>query len=199
MPASGRPSPSESNETLLARLLLRLRQGDERALEELFQRMGPALARFGTRFPVSSGVVEDVLAGVFIAVWERRAELDPGANLATYLYRAVRNGILDAMRKEAREQARYERELASGDVPGMGSASPADALAETNDRTTLLWEAARQLPEQQYSALWLRYTEGMVLQDVADSLGVSVAAVKSLLQRAHRTLRDRLGGVFEYL
>jgi len=56
-----------------------------------------------------------------------------------------------------------------------------------------LWQALRELPARQRAALVLRYYEDLSERDTAASLGCSVAAVKSLVQRGSHALRTIVG------
>jgi RNA polymerase sigma-70 factor (ECF subfamily) len=74
-----------------------------------------------------------------------------------------------------------------------------DAVTEAEAAADIVWAAASLLPESQRTALLLRYTHELSLVEVAETMELTVPAIKSLLQRAHRTLRERLGGVFQQL
>ena len=69
-----------------------------------------------------------------------------------------------------------------------------DPIAEAEQRESLrrLVADVRRLPEQQRSALLMRELGGMAYADLADALGVSVPAVKSLLVRAGSALAQAL-------
>ncbi len=183
-----------------ADLVARIRDGDEFAFESVFRTTAPKLIHFAIKFGVTSPTAEDVVTNVFVSLWDGRARLDISKNLDSYLYRAVRNGVLDTLRSARRETVRYERASVAGDVPGMGEmASSIDAVTEAEAAADIVWAAAALLPESQRTALILRYTNELSLAEVAESMELTIPAIKSLLQRAHRTLRERLGGVFQDL
>ena len=56
-----------------------------------------------------------------------------------------------------------------------------------------LWRALGRLPFEQRSTVILRELHGMRYAEIAFSLGVTTAAVKSRLARARQTLRAELG------
>lgn len=201
MPKQPRRSSSSSSAVVWPDdLVARIQRGDEHAFAVAFHALAPALIRFALKFGISSQVAEDVVTNVFVSTWESRDSLHPDQNLKTYLFRAVRNGTIDALRSRQRELARYQQQMELGEVPGMGAPVPgADARTETEGAADLLWRIVRELPEHQRTALLLRYTQEFSLAEVANAMGVTIPAVKSLLQRAQRTLRERLGGVFDYL
>lgn len=72
-------------------------------------------------------------------------------------------------------------------------AQAADAL---EDRA-VVWEAVRSLPRRQRAAIVLRFYEDMTEAQTAAALGCAVGTVKSLVHRALKTLRGRLGDTNE--
>lgn len=71
-----------------------------------------------------------------------------------------------------------------------------EQLAQSRDGDELepqrLTEAVASLPEQQRRAILLREWQGLSYREVADELGVSVAAVETMIFRARRRLADSL-------
>lgn len=189
--ASGRPARGTD-----AALVARLREGDERALESVFRRLVLPLARFACRVGAAEGDAEQLVMDVFFALWERRAELNDIVSIDAYLFRAVRNQALNAARGDARELRRNASALS-----WMADVTPirADVQTETDDMVERIRAYVAQLPEAQQTALFLRFTREMPLDDVAATMGVTTPAVKMLLQRALQTLRRRAGGLFEAL
>ena len=58
-----------------ADLVVRLREGDERAFEALFRAHAGALCRLAYHYLESTALAEDVVQDVLLRVWERRATL----------------------------------------------------------------------------------------------------------------------------
>ncbi len=65
------------------------------------------------------------------------------------------------------------------------------ADAATRDQTR---RALQALPTRQRTAIVLRYFEDLSEQETADAMGASVPAVKSLVQRAMKAMRQELDG-----
>ena len=60
----------------------------------------------------------------------------------------------------------------------------------------VLWQALRQLPARQRTAIVLRYYLDLPEAEVARLLGIPVGTVKSLVHRGLARLRDRLGAAY---
>jgi len=66
-------------------------------------------------------------------------------------------------------------------------------MAESGEvRETVQNEIAKLKPKFRV-ALVLKYSEGLSYNEIADVLGCSIGTVSSRLNRAHKTLADRLG------
>jgi RNA polymerase sigma factor (sigma-70 family) len=120
---------------------------------------------------------EDVLQDVFLRAYHAlRADRRPIA-LRAWLYRVAHNRCIDQIRRPA---------PAPEDIYELNRGVPSDPMAEAERREDLrrLIVDVRALPEQQRSALLMREMEGLSYNDLAEALGVTVPAIKSLLVRA---------------
>jgi RNA polymerase sigma-70 factor (ECF subfamily) len=69
---------------------------------------------------------------------------------------------------------------------------PPVGIATTDSRTEI-WDAVRQLPQRQRTAVALRYVADMTEQSIADVMDVRVGTVSATLHAARRRLADLLG------
>lgn len=116
--------------------------------------------------------------------WRRVSHLDrPGA----WVRRVAINRAISVRRRDVGERG------ALGRLAGR-AADPSGAV--TDDPSMVLWDetgvwaAVRALPREQASAVALRYAADLGIGDIAATMHLSEAAVKSLLHRARTTLRN---------
>ena len=171
--------------------------GDEdacRGLVDAHQRMVYAL---GYQLLGTHDEALDLSQEVFLRVFRTIGRFQGRASVRTWIYRIVVNGARNRRRWFQRHRSAYVVHLESyvqehGDLPApAGSTSPELAL----DRKELgqrVWRALARLPLEQRSAIVLRELHGMRYSEVAYSLGVTTAAVKSRLSRAREVLRQEL-------
>jgi RNA polymerase sigma factor (sigma-70 family) len=118
-----------------------------------------------------------VLQDVFLRAYNTlRADGRP-LTLRAWLYRVAHNRCIDQLRRPI---------PAAADIFDLNRApehDPTDA-AERRENLRRLVEDVRRLPEQQRSALLMREMEGLSYTELAEALGVTVPAIKSLLVRA---------------
>jgi RNA polymerase sigma-70 factor (ECF subfamily) len=107
---------------------------------------------------------------------------------------AFRAWLLTIARRTAYNHFRAARPVEALD-PDLESAlpDPATATAASDDRDAL-WAAARKLRPRQFEALWLRYAEGLTVEEVAGVMRLHSIHVRVLLHRGRRHLRHRLKG-----
>ncbi|HEY6761785.1 MAG TPA: sigma-70 family RNA polymerase sigma factor [Baekduia sp.] len=120
---------------------------------------------------------EDVLQDVFLRAYNSLRGDRREVALRAWLYRVAHNRCIDQLRRPA---------PAPEDVYDVNRGASKDLLDEAERREDLrrLIADVRALPEQQRSALLMREMEGLSYNELADALGVTVPAIKSLLVRA---------------
>jgi RNA polymerase sigma factor (sigma-70 family) len=124
---------------------------------------------------------EDVLQDTFLRAYSALRQDERPVTLRAWLYRVAHNRCVDHLRRPL---------PAASEVFDVSRPPVLDPPAETERREDLrrLVSDMRRLPEQQRSALLMRELEGLSYTELADALGATVPAVKSLLVRARLSL-----------
>ncbi len=95
----------------------------------------------------------------------------------------------------SRVRARMREPLAAGETEEVSGGADPVALAIRNEDVGAFWAAFSGLPRPQQQVFLLREFHGLSYDELALALGVSGAAVESLLFRARRGLRTALTSV----
>lgn len=133
---------------------------------------------------------EDVAQEALVRALGRLERHDPRSSFSAWLFTIVRRTCLNHLRAARRRTARETARLVPLATPPHEQPW---AIAAAREETTRLWAvAARELPERQFSALWLRTVEGLAVADVARVLGRPAATVKVLLFRGRKRLAEIL-------
>ena len=111
------------------------------------------------------------------------------ASFSTWLYTIARNTVLSELRKQRSSNIPLEE---SGFVPVASNDEVPEQAVLRNEKVGMVREAINNLPEKQRSALILREYEQLDYQEIANILGQSVSAVKSLLFRARSSVKSQL-------
>jgi len=183
------------------RLMLQVRDDDQAAFAELVERFQHRLVGVMHHLVGNADEAEDLAQEVFLRVYRNRKKYSPQAKFSTWLFTIANNLALNALRNRGRKPivplegtesgplgARPEEQLAKdvGPTPSYGLRQ-----AELSDR---IRAALDTLNERQKMAVILNKFEDMNYAEIAEVMGLTTKAVKSLLSRARARLRDALAG-----
>ena len=131
---------------------------------------------------------------VFLKVHDKLAGFKGDASVKTWIYRITINTCLDRIKAAKRKKRAFfgislSAEERTVDVPVFDH--PGVQLEE-REAMERLFADIDTLPENQRTALLLKGTEGLSMDEIAVVMGTSAKAVESLLSRARATLRARM-------
>jgi RNA polymerase sigma-70 factor (ECF subfamily) len=173
-------------------LIAAAQRGDRKALEQLLEMEQQRIYAFGLKMCRNQEEAKDVLQDTMLAVARSIGEFRGEASLPTWLFQIARSFCI----KKRRLRKGAPRTTESLEAPGaMGVADAAPNPEQTTrgkELELLLNEALSALPTASREVLVLRDVEGLTAPEVAEVLGVSVAAVKSKLHRARAALHKLL-------
>jgi RNA polymerase sigma-70 factor (ECF subfamily) len=205
---------STSTSTQERELLDAARGGDEDAFRLLVEPYRGALHAHCYRMLGSVHDAEDALQDALLRAWRGLRRLEGRSSLRTWLYRIATNACLDAAARRPKRvlPVDYGPPAGRDDVPGEPLAEPVwlepypderlgleegyaapEARYEQREAVELAFIAALQhLPARQRAVLVLREVLGFSAREVAEALETTVASVNSALQRARKTVDERL-------
>ncbi len=177
--------------------------GDTVALEALMSRYGSRVYRLAYGITRSAADAEEIAQDVFLQLVRKGGAFEGRAAVASWIYRVTTNIALNKRRGKRREvetslddclpayEADGHRAGARAFLVADWSARP-DAELLSGETRRVLDEAIDRLPEHYRAVLILRDVEELSNDEVAASVGDSVAAVKTRLHRARMALREIL-------
>lgn len=176
-------------------LMAALAQGDRDALSVLMERHYRRIYRVALSYLRDPDEALDVVQETFVKAFQNAARWDARAEVGSWLTRIGINQAIDRYRRvRRRRQSEQPLEDGAGDHDGRwsdGGPSP-ERQALGHEMGARIAGALRGLPERQRAIVVLRHYDEMTLEEIADTLGVSLGTVKSSLHRAIHRLRDRL-------
>ena len=171
-----------------AEVLRQLAQGNQQALQQLFDQHYVTLCRIALRLVHRAEVAEEIVQDVFVYLWEKRGDYQISTSLGAYLTRAVRNRCLNHLKSRA---ARYDWSEEIQDHQHPVDAAP-DAALQVAELTAALEHILPQLPERCQLVFSLIRYEARSYQEVADQLDVSVKTIEYHMGKALRLIRQHL-------
>ncbi len=170
-------------------LMLRFQKGDERAFEELVRRHTRGLLNLVYRYLGDASRAEDVAQDIFVKVYRARMKYEPKAKFSTWLYRIAVNHCLNEIRARRAQPASA---APADDLLEESSGEHPDARLHRLELQQAVKRALDALPETQRLAVLLARYEEMSYGEIAQAMGLSLEAVKSLLFRAKENLKQAL-------
>ncbi|QXD15347.1 RNA polymerase sigma-70 factor [Rhodocaloribacter litoris] len=169
-------------------LARRIHRGDRQGFRLFFERYHAFLLHYLERMGVPPDVAEDLVQQAFLAVWERRAQIDPSRSLRAFLFRIGHNRALNHFRDSRRLS--YEAELPELPDPAPG----ADRRTDATFLRARLHEAVGRLPERRRAVFELCFLQGLTYREAAEVLDISPKTVENQMAQALRHLRSALAG-----
>lgn len=182
------------------RLMLAVRDGDAAAFEEIVRKYQGRLLTVLRHLVDSSDSPEDLAQEVFLRVFRAREDYVPTARFATWIFTIAHHVASNARRTLARR--REVQVLGGEDSQSFGgietlakdaSSQMPTRIVDRGETEHVIRAAIQSLNERQRLALLLSKFEGMNYADIGKTMELSEDAVKSLLARARRALKESLG------
>lgn len=175
-------------------LILRAGQGDQDAFGTLVEREQAAVFRFIRTLGLEGADAEDALQDSFLGAWRGASTYRGAGSARSWLFSVARNVVRHHRRRRAAERVVVasvdelpEAEVLEGLALRAGWGSPAVDDADV-DRAQLVAAALERLSHDDREILLLRDIEQLPGEDVARTLGLTLAAMKSRLHRARLRL-----------
>ena len=179
-----------------ADLVIRLAQGDERALGQLYDRFGAVLYAVAYRVLNEKADAEEVVMEAFAQAWREAPRFDAGrGSVAAWLTMMTRSRALDLIRSQSRRvritDTAAREEPQSAPAMSTGFQSPGSAV-EDSERRKAVGTALAALSPPQRVAIELAYFEGLSQSEIAERLKEPLGTVKTRMRLGMQKLREAL-------
>lgn len=172
-----------------------LQSGDRNAFAEIYDRYKFILHHHAWVKTGNHEDAQDTIQEVFAMVWNKRAQINIGANLSGYLYTCVRNHILNAIvRKDV--QGKYIASIQQ--FQDQQHPVVTDHLVRENMLREMIEKEVAALPPRMREVFELSRKQHLSHKQIAELMGTSEQTVKKQMTNALKILRGRLG-LFNYL
>ena len=183
---------TDDDDGLVARFL----RGDHAAFDTLFLKYQDYVYNIVYGIVGSAEESRDLTQEVFLQVYRSLPKFRQGARFATWLYRIAVNRGVDAARG-----SRRWRFLPILDEPSLAfraadkETEPESVFERRMERETIQSVLLR-CPIAHRDALVLRYYQNLSVEEIAETLGCSLAAAKVRLHRARKVFKDNYVAAF---
>jgi RNA polymerase sigma-70 factor, ECF subfamily len=167
-------------------LLQRVREGDQTAMAEVFDRYARAVYSVALRILKDAGHAEDVMQDIFFQVWRNSESFVQGrGSLGAWLVVVARNRSIDLLRRRKPTDSVDDVVLAA--KCNLASEAEHNALIEK------VQQILKDLPAEQQRSMELAFFEGLSHSEIAEKTGDPLGTVKTRIRLALITLRKAFG------
>ncbi len=177
-------------------LMVRLANGEDRALNLVMDRWGQRVTSFLYKMTGHRDASLDLAQETFVKLYQARARYRPAGTFSTYLFTIAAN----LARNHARWKSRHptisldatDDDGASVVAEAVDPANAPDKAADISEEYREVHKALLALPHDLREAMTLFVYEGMGYADIAALTRCSAKAVETRIYRARQILRDQL-------
>jgi len=167
--------------------------GDNEAISTLYKEFAHDLYSYGRRLTKDEHLVKDCIQEVFIQIIDKRRKLILTMNIHIYLFKSLRNKILEVLRSENRKQSIVYQIAADENNLGRNAEQFMIDLEDEKDTRKIISNAISNLPNRQGEIIYLKYTEGLNYDEIAQLLQIDKASARTLLYRSLKSIKDQMG------
>jgi RNA polymerase sigma-70 factor (ECF subfamily) len=172
--------------------VLEARRGDQECFEELVRRHHARIRQYCRQLTSDPGLGDDAAQEAFLKAFQRLDSFRGEAKFTTWLICIARNACIDLLRGRGRRFEEIGRGLQSDDAPEPRVEEDLAARIEARNLSTRILGG---LSAPYREVILLREIHDMSYEDMVETLGISLDAVKGRLKRA----RDEIFRLIEAL
>jgi RNA polymerase sigma-70 factor (ECF subfamily) len=169
-----------------------LRQGKDKAFDELYFRYRDLLVRFVYLRMKSIPVSEEIVQEVFTTIWERRKTLVIQKKFSAYIYTSVRYVTLDYFKSHTITD-QYIKEVLDSNTAEYSSTNATEDSIYYEELQEAVDKAASLLPKKAKEVFILSRIKHYTNKEIAEELNVSHETVKYHIAYALKFMRSYLG------
>ncbi|MBN2408126.1 MAG: RNA polymerase sigma factor [Candidatus Aminicenantes bacterium] len=177
-------------------LIDRLSRGEMTAFRELVETYKKKMYTIALDMVGNPADAEDVSQEVFLKAFRSFKTFKRDAKLSSWLYRIATNASIDHLRRRAlAPQAVEDTVLDASSAGGFSDSPPSQDPAQAAESKLLqarIEKALEKVSPQERAVFLLRHYNDLMLDEIAETMRISVGSVKSYLFRCIRKLQKEL-------
>ncbi|WP_034345348.1 RNA polymerase sigma factor [Deinococcus misasensis] len=172
-------------------LLIRIQRGDQDALRELFEDLGPTVKAVSFRMLGSIEDAEEVMQDAFVVLYNKASTYTPErASVKTYLCGIAHKMCLERLRsRSSRPQKVEEWDIHDPETETLS------AEVQQQDDKIVVEKALSTLEPTEKKLLELAFYDGYSHSELVEHTGMALGTLKSKLRRALLKLKTTLEGL----
>jgi RNA polymerase sigma-70 factor (ECF subfamily) len=180
---------NNGNYDITRELLVRLKEGDILAYDQIYHLYSHKLYSFVFRILKNEADSEDIVQEVFIKIWELREKLDDYKLLNSFIFTIAYNNSISLIRKKI-SSSKYREYLRNKSVIKFSDNSFSEI--EFNELNRHVEKLIESLPERQKRVYLSHREQGLTYPEIAEEMGISRNTVENHMVKTLKYLRQNL-------
>lgn len=176
-------------------IIAEVKSGNIEAYSEIVRRYNQRLYRIAVSYGVMDDDAEEVIQLAYISAYEKLSQFRGEAKFSTWLIKILINECL--MLKRQQKRVVKLDEIKDVTFNTESHQNPEEKYMNI-ERKEILEEAVKRLPEKYRTVFIFKEIEGMNIEEISDSLGISKVNVKVRLHRAKSMLKEEIKGIIHF-
>lgn len=166
--------------------------GDDEALSALYNHYVHELFSYGLKIHRDEQLVKDCIQEVFIHLIDRRKKLKFSDATHVYLFKSLRNKLLEELRTKNRRSTIVHSIAAENADHEISAEQSKIKSEEERYRTSIMAEAIDSLSDYQKEAIYLKYSQGFDYEKMAELLEIDISSARTLIYRSLKKVKECL-------
>jgi RNA polymerase sigma-70 factor (ECF subfamily) len=166
-------------------LVLRLKKGDIKAFESIYNQYHHRIFNFCSKLLPSTDDVNEAVQKVFISLWEQREQIDPAKSFTAYIFSIARYTSYNEFKQLTYKASAYEYVVNA--EHSLAEVTKDELLF--NELSDILNKLIEQLPPQRKLIFRLNRFYQLTYKAISQKLAISENTVDTQIRRALNFLR----------
>ena len=169
-------------------IILRLKNEDKSALDELFGYYYPRLYHFSKSILKIENDIDDILQEVFVKLWLNRQKIGNPETFNSYIFTITKNEVLNLIRNNVRDQSFKDKLF----LQAVGEEYQQQSELEFDEIKAGIERIVTNLPEKRQQVFVLSRTEGLSNREIALQLNISEKTVEDHITHAIKQIKNSM-------
>jgi RNA polymerase sigma-70 factor (ECF subfamily) len=171
-----------------AQLFERIKRNDYGAYTQLYNKYQKPLLHFTSGYIQDAYYREEIVQEFFMQLWIKRETIQIRRSLSSYLYRSIRNKILNHIRN----QSTYKKYFFLADLPDIRSEEDIHRGIDSSDLAKDIDHLLYQMPDKYKEVYVLRVRHRLTIKRTAQMLNRSINTVDKQIRKVIAVLQEHL-------
>jgi RNA polymerase sigma factor (sigma-70 family) len=186
--SQGKATPETDNRVDNEALWEKLRQGQQKAIEDLYRFNYQVLYSYSYKISKDKELSKDCVQELFVSLWEKRNKLGKVVKVRPYLLQSIWHLVIKKLKKQSRNISLDENDHYDIEVVFPNEKSMIDDQEREISKSSLL-NAIDTLSTRQKQIIFMQYYEGLTIDEIRQITELKYQSIKNLTHRAMLALR----------